>query len=84
MVDYSLTNNKFIHLDGYLLPSIDPFIRKIAKFKVFSHVDIKRAYHQIRQTVIQNLSGWRANSISLNAYVSVQLMKWLAIRVLFR
>ena len=46
-IDYSQTINKFTYLDAYPLPRIDDQINEIAKYKIFSTLDLKRAYHQI-------------------------------------
>ena len=47
VIDYSETINKYTQLDAYPLPNIDEFVNDIAKFKVFSSIDLKSAYHQI-------------------------------------
>ena len=46
-IDYSQTVNIYTQLDAYPLPRMDKFINKIARYKVFSTVDLKSAYHQI-------------------------------------
>ena len=46
-LDYSQTINTYTQLDAYPLPRIDEFINKIARYKVFSTVNLKSAYHQI-------------------------------------
>ena len=46
-IDYSETINKFTYLDAYPLPRIDDIIQNIAKYKVFSTIDLRSAYHQI-------------------------------------
>ena len=46
-IDYSQTINKFTHLDAYPLPNIEEIISKVAKYKIFSKIDLKSAYHQI-------------------------------------
>ena len=46
-MDYSQTINTYTQLDAYPLPRMDEFINKIARYKVFSTVDLKSAYHQI-------------------------------------
>ncbi|CAH8626418.1 unnamed protein product [Dicrocoelium dendriticum] len=47
VVDYSQTINRFTYLDAYPLPRIDDLIDKIARFDVYSTLDLKSAYHQI-------------------------------------
>ncbi|XP_066950829.1 uncharacterized protein [Macrobrachium rosenbergii] len=47
VVDYSETINKFTYLDAYPLPNIDDLVNEIAKYKVFSSVDLKSAYHLV-------------------------------------
>ena len=46
-IDYSLSINRFTHLDAYLLPRIEDQVNEIANFKMFSTLDWKSAYHQI-------------------------------------
>ncbi|KAK3893024.1 hypothetical protein Pcinc_003203 [Petrolisthes cinctipes] len=46
-IDYSETINKFTLLDGYPLPRIDDTVNKIAKYQVFSTIDLRSAYHQV-------------------------------------
>lgn len=47
VVDYSQTINKYTMLDAYPLPRIEQLISRIAKYKVFSRLDLKNAYHQV-------------------------------------
>lgn len=47
VVDFSRTINKFTSLDAYPLPKIADLVQSIAKYKVFSIIDLKNAYHQI-------------------------------------
>lgn len=47
VIDYSQTINRFTQLNAYPLPRITDMIEKISKFKVFSSIDLKSAYHQI-------------------------------------
>ncbi|XP_003369614.1 putative transposon Ty3-I Gag-Pol polyprotein [Trichinella spiralis] len=47
VVDCSVTINRFILLDAYPLPKIDSLLQRIAKYRVFSTIDLKSAYHQI-------------------------------------
>ena len=46
-IDYSQTINTYTQLDAYPIPRMDDFINNLAKYKVFSTVDLKSAYHQI-------------------------------------
>ena len=46
-IDYSQTVNLFTPLNAYPLPRIDDIVNDLAKYKVFSTFDLKRAYHQI-------------------------------------
>lgn len=47
VVDYSQTINQYTELDAYPVPRMDDFINNIAKYRVFSAIDLKSAYHQI-------------------------------------
>ncbi|XP_072389424.1 uncharacterized protein [Diabrotica undecimpunctata] len=47
VVDYSQTINKFTYLDAYPLPDVEDIVRKVARYSVFSSIDLKNAYHQI-------------------------------------
>ena len=47
VVDYSRTINRFTLLDAYPMPRIHDLVHKIAKYKVFSKIDLKSAYYQI-------------------------------------
>lgn len=47
VIDYSQTINRFTHLDAYPLPRIDDMSNKIAKYRIFSTLDLESAYHQI-------------------------------------
>lgn len=47
VIDYSRTINRFTELDAYPLPSIEELISKVAKYSVFSAIDLKSAYHQV-------------------------------------
>ena len=46
-IDYSETINRFTQLDAYPFPKVDEIINKIAKYRYFSTIDLKSAYHQI-------------------------------------
>ena len=47
VIDYSQTINRFTQLDAYPLLRVDEIVNKIAKFKYYSTIDLKSAYHQI-------------------------------------
>ncbi|XP_064104081.1 uncharacterized protein LOC135213917 [Macrobrachium nipponense] len=47
VIDYSRTINRFTELDAYPLPNIDEMVNNIARYKVFSTLDLKSAYHQV-------------------------------------
>ena len=48
VVDYSQTINLYTELDAYPLPRIDEMVEKIATYEVFSTLDLKDAYHQVK------------------------------------
>ena len=45
--DYNKTINRYTQLDAYPLPLIEDIVAKLAKYKVFSTINLKSAYHQI-------------------------------------
>ena len=47
VVDYSRTIYRFTRLDAYSLPRMDDFVQEITKYKIYSSLDLKSAYHQI-------------------------------------
>ena len=47
VIDHSQTINKFMQLDAYPLPRIDETVNKIARYRVFSTINLKSAYHQV-------------------------------------
>lgn len=47
VIDYSQTINRYTMLDAYPLPKIEELISKVAKYQVFSKIDLKNAYHQL-------------------------------------
>ena len=47
VVDYSNTINKYTDLDAYPIPNISKMIEDIARYKIFTTLDLKSAYHQI-------------------------------------
>ena len=47
VVDYSRTVNLYTELDAYPLPRISDQVNEIAKYSVFSTIDLKDAYYQI-------------------------------------
>ena len=47
VIDYSRTINRYTSLDAYPLPQIEDIVSELSKYKVFTTVDLKSAYHQI-------------------------------------
>ena len=47
VVDYSRTINRYTLLDAYPIPRIDELVHKLAKYRIFSKLDMKSAYHQV-------------------------------------
>ena len=47
VIDYSRTINRFTELDAYPLPRMDDLAQRVSKYKLFSTIDLKSAYHQI-------------------------------------
>ena len=47
VVDYSQNINEFTLLDAYPLPRIEDIVNDIAKYSVFSTLDLKSVYYQI-------------------------------------
>ncbi|XP_068222852.1 uncharacterized protein [Palaemon carinicauda] len=47
VIDYSQTINRFTELDAYPLPRIDETVNNVSRYKVFSTLDLKSAYHQV-------------------------------------
>ena len=47
VIDYSQTINKFTLLDAYPLPRLDTMAEAISKYKYYSTLDLKSAYHQV-------------------------------------
>ena len=47
VIDYSQTVNRFTQLDAYPLPNIEKLVGDVARYKVFSTLDLRSAYHQI-------------------------------------
>ena len=48
VVDYSQTINRFTYLDAFPLPTTHSTVSKVAQYSVFSSLDLKSAYHQIK------------------------------------
>ena len=48
VVDYSQTVNRFTVLDAYPLPRIDDTICAIALYRIYSTIDLRSAYHQVK------------------------------------
>ncbi|XP_031333869.1 uncharacterized protein LOC116163879 [Photinus pyralis] len=47
VIDYSMTINKFTELDAFPLPNMETVVLKVSKYKIFSQIDLKSAYHQM-------------------------------------
>ena len=47
VIDYSQTINRYTLLDAYPLPRIDDVVNNVARYRHFSTIDLKSAYHQI-------------------------------------
>ena len=47
VIDYSQTVNRFTQLTAYPLPRIDELVNNVAKYRYFSTIDLRSAYHQI-------------------------------------
>ena len=47
VIDYSQTINRYTQLDAYPLPRINEIVNKVARYKYYSTIDLKSAYHQI-------------------------------------
>ena len=47
VIDYSDTINMFTELDAYPMPNIIKLINDISKYKYFTTLDLKSAYHQV-------------------------------------
>ena len=47
VIDYSQTINRFTRLNAYPLPGIREMVEKISKYKIFTSIDLRSAYHQI-------------------------------------
>ena len=46
-IDYSQTINRFTQLDYYPLPNINEVVNEIAKYRVFSTIELRSTYHQV-------------------------------------
>ena len=47
VIDYSRTINRFTELDAYPIPQIEEIVSELSRYKVFTTIDLKSAYHQI-------------------------------------
>ncbi|KFD60433.1 LOW QUALITY PROTEIN: hypothetical protein M514_27390 [Trichuris suis] len=47
MASASVSRQRFALLDSYPLPRIDSMVHNMAKYKIFSSIDLKSAYHQV-------------------------------------
>jgi hypothetical protein len=45
--DYSNTINRYTPLDSYPIPRIEDLLNKVGRYKYFSRIDLKSAYHQV-------------------------------------
>ena len=61
VVDYSRTINIFTRLDVYPLPKMDDLAQEIAKYKIYSSLDLKSAYHQIPKEEGKSYMAFEAN-----------------------
>ena len=48
VVDYTQTVNKITPLDAYPIPLVADLLDEVSKYKVFSYIDLKDAFHQFR------------------------------------
>ena len=48
VIDYSKTINWFTYLGAYPLPQIDSIVSELATYSMFSTIDLKSAYHQVK------------------------------------
>ena len=47
VIDYSQTVNKYTLLDAYPLPRMQDVVQNVARYKVYSTLDLTSAYHQV-------------------------------------
>lgn len=47
VVDFSQTINKYTELDAFPLPRIDDIVNEIAKYRIYSVIDLQHAYDQV-------------------------------------
>ena len=47
VIDYNRTINRFTQLDAYPIPQIEEIVSELSRYKVFTTIDLKSAYHQI-------------------------------------
>ena len=47
VVDFSKTINRFTMLDAYPLPRIEDIVHSIANYRIFSVIDLSKAYYQV-------------------------------------
>ena len=73
-VDCSQTINKFTRLNPYPLPAMQSILRKVSRYKWFSKLDLRSAYHQVSLVPKEQISvGLRPsdNYINSNAFLSL-------------
>ena len=77
VIDYRETINRFTELDAYPMPNIVKMINDISKYKYFTTLDLKSAYHQvpIRRKIV-NIQRLKlmVNFINLLVYLLVLQM----------
>ena len=47
VMDYSQTVNKYTLLDAYPIPRMRDVVQNVARYKVYSTLDLTTAYHQV-------------------------------------
>ena len=47
VVDYAETINRFTELDAYPLPLIEDVVAEMAKYSVFTALDLEHVFHQV-------------------------------------
>lgn len=48
VIDYSQTINKYTQLDAYPLPRMSDIVNNVAKYSIYSTLDLRSAYHQVK------------------------------------
>ena len=47
VIDYTRTINKFTFVDSYPFPKMHDVVQKVARYKIYSRLDMSSAYHQV-------------------------------------